>query len=104
MQRNPLGYSAFVVGALAMGLVSTAVTYFLRSERGKGRRGVLPNKSSATEANPSDATNAQTVFVSEHGERYHRRDCRHLRGKVREIPIEEAWETHTPCAICNPLG
>jgi len=111
MQSNSFRYSGLVLGALAMGLVSTAVTYFLRSERGRTRVGGSPDTSPDTPSSaPSEADQeradrpvAQTVFVSERGTRYHRGDCRHLRGRRREIPIEAAWENYTPCAICNPL-
>ena len=44
------------------------------------------------------------VYITESGDKYHREDCRYIRGKeAAAVPREEArrqWKE--PCKICNP--
>lgn len=50
-----------------------------------------------------DEENTDTVFIGEGSRKYHRSDCRRLRGKTEEITRRQAekW-SHKPCPICKP--
>jgi len=47
--------------------------------------------------------NTDTVYVAEHSNKYHRKDCRRLREGVKEITRRRAekW-SYKPCSICKP--
>jgi hypothetical protein len=50
----------------------------------------------------SSTTNAQTVYVTKTGEKYHNDGCRHLRSKI-EISLKKAIELgYGPCGVCRP--
>lgn len=59
--------------------------------------------SSATSRPASPHGTDELVYVTEHGKKYHRRDCPSVRGKGRPIPLQEAKARgYTPCARCRP--
>ena len=47
---------------------------------------------------------AQKVYITKTGEKYHRKDCRYLRYSSIEIELKEAKKTgYTPCSVCRPV-
>jgi hypothetical protein len=45
------------------------------------------------------------VYVTPSGERYHRSDCRYVKGKttLRQLTVAQAKaEGYTPCKVCKP--
>ncbi|MEI0606844.1 hypothetical protein R4K48_07755 [Brachyspira pulli] len=46
---------------------------------------------------------ANTVYISDKGKKYHRENCRTLRGNKYPISIQEAKERgYTACKVCKP--
>jgi hypothetical protein len=46
---------------------------------------------------------AQKVYITKTGAKYHRKDCRYLKYSSFEIDLSEAKERgHTPCSVCRP--
>lgn len=47
--------------------------------------------------------NTDVVYVAERSNKYHRKDCRRLRGEIKEISRRRAekW-SYKPCSICKP--
>src|SRR5690606_12136816 len=46
---------------------------------------------------------AQKVYITKTGEKYHRKDCRYLRYSSIEIELKEAKKNgYTPCSVCRP--
>lgn len=64
-----------------------------------------PNPAPASSAAPAAAPVA-AVYVTTHGERYHRPDCRYVAYKTNVIGIESIDKArqlgYTPCEVCNP--
>ncbi len=78
-------------------MVHTAV------ERGwiKGSSGVLTEKDEGLDL----GTEAEIVYITRTGIRYHRGDCRYLRKSRIPVEIGEATgRGYTPCKICRPLN
>lgn len=47
----------------------------------------------------------EKVYVTKSGKRYHRHDCKYVKGKngIRELTLKQASERHyTPCKVCKP--
>jgi hypothetical protein len=53
-------------------------------------------------AAPSTVTASTPVMVTRTGQKYHRADCRTLRGGGIPSTLAEAAQRFGPCAICNP--
>lgn len=52
---------------------------------------------------PAPDDQAQTVYRTRTGERYHRADCQHVKGKAIPLTLAEAKERGlTPCKVCRP--
>jgi len=65
--------------------------------------GALRPTSSAPSRTASHDSADELVYVTEHGKKYHRRDCPSVRGKGRPIPLRAAKARgYTPCARCRP--
>lgn len=97
--------TGLVLGFAAAGAAAAATLLgFLRaaSRNGTAEGEATPHDGSSASTNTADLS-GRTVYITDRGVRYHTADCLHLRGTVRAVPIEDAWEDHTPCAICNPL-
>ncbi|WP_051053026.1 hypothetical protein [Fulvivirga imtechensis] len=48
-------------------------------------------------------TEAQTVYVTKTGSKYHKADCRYLKYSKSSIKLSEAMERgYTPCSVCRP--
>ncbi|HZY79290.1 MAG TPA: hypothetical protein VFE50_07200 [Cyclobacteriaceae bacterium] len=51
----------------------------------------------------SHASEAQTVYITKTGKKYHRAACQYLRKSQIEISIREAVDRgYTPCSVCEP--
>src|SRR5690606_27281853 len=47
---------------------------------------------------------AQKVYITKTGAKYHRKDCRYLKYSSFEIELSEAKESgYTPCSVCRPV-
>lgn len=45
----------------------------------------------------------EPVFITEHGEKYHRIDCRYLFNSCEQISVERAKSKgYEPCSVCKP--
>ncbi len=54
-------------------------------------------------AGSSPKTDPITVYVTKSGEKYHRKDCQHLRKSSRAVSLTEALEKkYEPCSRCKP--
>lgn len=59
-----------------------------------------PHKNDISETDPT-----AIVYVTEHGTKYHRAGCYHLRGGGKSMSLSEAREGgYEPCAHCKPPG
>lgn len=47
-------------------------------------------------------TEAQTVYVTKTGSKYHRSGCRYLSRSKIPISLESAMKRYGPCSVCNP--
>jgi hypothetical protein len=45
---------------------------------------------------------AQTVYVTRTGSKYHRGDCRYLHSSKIETKLTDAKANYTPCSVCKP--
>lgn len=71
--------------------VSVGTTPTSLSPAGSGERGPLPYSDEAT------------VYLSKTGRKFHRKNCRYVRGGARPIPRGDALKSgHTPCSVCKP--
>lgn len=70
----------------------------LEAEAREARRGLWADSS----ADEFPHTSNGLVFVTATGKKYHRRDCRLLRGDARAISLSEAKASYEPCAVCKP--
>lgn len=52
----------------------------------------------------SEDTSQSRVYVSQSGNKFHRKDCRFTDAGMRSISLAEALKAYTPCAICKPLA
>ena len=51
----------------------------------------------------SSNTQAQTVYITKTGEKYHKDSCRHLKYSKREITLQQALEAgYQACLVCKP--
>lgn len=51
----------------------------------------------------SDASDAQLVYLSDSGTKYHRADCRYVDADARELREQEAVDAgYAPCGTCKP--
>jgi micrococcal nuclease len=51
---------------------------------------------------PATSPTGDVVYVTATGRKYHRVDCRLLRGNAKAIPLSEARASYEPCAVCTP--
>ncbi len=55
---------------------------------------------------PTSATEQTTeqVYITSTGKKYHRSNCRYVKGKdnIAVIDKKQADKTHSPCSVCNP--
>jgi hypothetical protein len=121
MRITPLGASAVVLTLVTSSLLLTRVrgsilSRFARSTKPNGhdndqQSDQQPQTSgtSAAAASHSGTLRApraqqkpEAVFVSERGTKYHREECRTLRGQGRKITLVEARGTYDPCKLCDP--
>jgi methylphosphotriester-DNA--protein-cysteine methyltransferase len=51
----------------------------------------------------SQASDAQSVYITKTGKKYHRASCQYLRKSQIEISMKEAVDRgYTPCSVCTP--
>jgi hypothetical protein len=51
----------------------------------------------------SSQTEAQTVYITKSGQKYHASTCRHIRSSGYSISLSKAQEQgYTPCSVCKP--
>lgn len=59
-----------------------------------------------TQLLPTSATEQTTeqVYITSTGKKYHRSNCRYVKGKdnIAVIDKKQADKTHSPCSVCNP--
>ena len=71
---------------------------------------IEPQNSQSTPLTPNDYypstnddNNNYTVYITEHGKKYHKTTCRYLTDSKIAIDIYEAIaEGYEPCSICKP--
>jgi hypothetical protein len=52
----------------------------------------------------SSQTEAQTVYITKSGQKYHSSTCRHIRSSGYPISLSKAQDQgYTPCSVCQPL-
>ncbi len=52
---------------------------------------------------PLPYSDEATVYLSKTGRKFHRKNCRYVRGGARPIPRGDALKSgHTPCSVCKP--
>jgi hypothetical protein len=52
----------------------------------------------------SSQTEAQTVYITKSGQKYHSANCRHIRNSGNPISLSKAQDQgYTPCSLCQPL-
>lgn len=42
------------------------------------------------------------VYITDHGRKYHKRECPLVRGRGHALPIGEALTHYEPCPVCHP--
>lgn len=49
-------------------------------------------------------TTTQQVYITATGKKYHRSNCKYVKGKdnIAVIDKKQADKTHSPCSVCNP--
>ena len=117
MRITPIGASAVVLTLVTSSLLFPSVrggilSLVTRSPKPNGRDSQQKPQTSgstndtATTTRTARAPRAQqkteSVFVSERGTKYHREECRTLRGQGRKIALVEARGTYDPCKLCDP--
>jgi predicted ATPase len=117
MRITPLGASAVVLTIVTSTLLLPRVrggilSFVARSPKPNRhdteRKPLSSDKSVAaalkttTARAPRAQQKAEPVFVSERGTKYHREECRTLRGQGRKISLVEARGTYDPCKLCDP--
>ena len=85
----------------------------------KNRKGLWSERAKEAEAEPASRPTTQPavqsvaepvaaaedglVYVTEHGKKYHRRDCQFVRSGATALTLQEAKaRSYTPCARCKP--
>lgn len=59
--------------------------------------------SATVSAEPQRDPQAQTVYITRTGERYHRGSCRHLHSSKIPVTLRDAKRRgYTPCRVCRP--
>lgn len=49
------------------------------------------------------SANAQSVYTTKTGEKYHKENCQYLKYSKKEITLEKALElNYSPCSVCKP--
>ena len=66
-------------------------------EAREAQRGLWSDAQPASPDNP-------LVWIMPTGERYHRRNCRHVNNNARVLPLSEVSASYTPCLVCKPRG
>ena len=69
------------------------------------RTEALPPTQPAVQQTPEPAGTGESiiVYVTKHGRKYHRKDCRHVRGGALPLTLKEAKaQGYTPCKQCKP--
>lgn len=57
-------------------------------------------KTDSDVSEPSE--NKETVYITEHGTRYHKDGCKYLRNSKIPIELSDAVISYKPCQICKP--
>lgn len=57
-------------------------------------------KTDSDVSEPSE--NKETVYITEHGTRYHKDGCKYLRNSKISIELSDAVISYKPCQICKP--
>jgi hypothetical protein len=117
MRITPIGASAVVLTLVTSSLLLPRVrggilSLVARSTKPNGHTGNQKPQTSGRSADTATRTRtaqapraqqkAESVFVSERGTKYHREECRTLRGQGRKITLVEARGTYDPCKLCDP--
>jgi hypothetical protein len=121
MRITPIGASAVVLTLVTSSLLLPRVrggllTLVARSPKPNGhdkeqQREQKPQTNGRTDGAASHTRTAQapraqqkpeSVYVSERGTKYHRQECRTLRGQGRKITLVEARGTYDACKLCDP--
>jgi hypothetical protein len=75
-------------------------------EKRKASAGTAPTSLSPSASDESSRlpySAATAVYVSKSGRKFHRGDCRYVRGGARPIPRGDALKSgYTPCSVCKP--
>lgn len=68
------------------------------------RDGIRPEKGSMATGNPNPNAIAKdvTVYITETGNKYHSKGCRHLHDSAIPIPLSRARSAYEPCKVCKP--
>lgn len=61
-----------------------------------------PPVKQAAHVPPSAPAEPVIVYISPSGKKYHRAECRSLRGSKTPILLDEARKSHEPCKQCDP--
>ena len=73
------------------------------SEHIRSSMPVVPDETTTEPQALTDESVTDIVYVTPSGERYHRPDCRYVKGKnCAELTKAQAEKNHTPCKVCNP--
>ncbi|WP_338357084.1 hypothetical protein [Yeosuana marina] len=49
--------------------------------------------------------NAQTVYTTKTGKKYHKETCKYLKYSKKEITLQKAIELgYSPCSVCKPMS
>lgn len=58
---------------------------------------------SVSETEIEQTNESEYVYITPTGKKYHRSDCRYVKGKdCTKLIIEEAQKNYEPCAVCKP--
>lgn len=73
------------------------------SEHIRSSMPVVPDETMTEPQALTDESVTDIVYVTPSGERYHKADCRYVKGKnCTELTKTKAKTNYTPCKVCNP--
>lgn len=78
-----------------------------RHRSGSGNASAKPANGDAppsigTPAPPMSNEADKVVYVTSRGLKYHRANCKYLRGSLRKLSLDEAKQLYQPCGVCKP--
>lgn len=50
----------------------------------------------------AQTTESKKVFITRTGEKYHTSNCRYIKQSGKEVELDEAVKSYTPCSVCKP--